>query len=124
METRNKILLIENDKRQGIDISAILFNAGFEITVAPHLYNAISAIDNARPDAIMIDIFFDVQTADFISNYIKLPVIILANQLEKEIYRLSDKIEVISIIGKPFNPDTLVTSTRIAFNKINKQKNT
>jgi AmiR/NasT family two-component response regulator len=123
METKNKILLVEKDKKAAFEICLILKNSGYEITdVVPFIYNVIGSIDKTVPDIIMLDIPLNEQIAEFISEYIKLPIIIITNQLEKEIYRFPDKIKILSIISVPFNSDTIRTAAAIAFNKINKSK--
>jgi AmiR/NasT family two-component response regulator len=123
METKNKILLVEKDKKSAFDICLILKNSGYEITdVVPFIHNVVGSIDRTVPDVIMLDVPLNEQIAEFISDYIKLPIIIITNLLEKEIYRFPDKIKVLSIISIPFNSDTIRTSTAMAFNKINKSK--
>lgn len=124
MEIKNKILLMEPNPNISKEIARSLKNSGFEITdIAPFLFDVVNAIDKTEPDVVMIDGTLDEQMAEFISDYIKLPIIIITNQLEKELYRFSDKVKLLSIIRIPFSSDSIRTATAIAFNKIKKNVN-
>jgi DNA-binding response OmpR family regulator len=120
MEKKNKILLVEQNPSISIEIARSLKNSGFEVTnIVPFIDNAIESIKNQKPDVIMIDAMITEQVADFISTYIKLPLIIISDQFEKEIYNFSGKITILSVIPKPYNINNIQFPVKIAFNKLN-----
>ena len=120
MEKKNKILLVEQNPSISIEIVRSLNNSGFEITnIVPFIENAVEAIKNQKPDVIMIDAMITKQVVDFISNNIKLPLIIISDQFEKEIYNFSEKITILSVIPKPYNINNIQFPVKIAFNKLN-----
>jgi len=119
MKRKNKILLVESDPKLSVEICRALKNSGYEITDAvPFIYNVIHSIVIQKPDILMIDIVITEQMADFISNCIKLPLILISDQYEKEIYTYSDKLRILTIIPKPFNVSEIKTPVAIAFNKL------
>jgi AmiR/NasT family two-component response regulator len=119
MELKNKILLIEPDPVLSLEISSILKQWGYEITGSvQYIFAAINSIDKEKPDVIMIDCIINEQTVDFISKYVKLPLIIISNQFEREILKYSNKIIVLSIVNKPLNIYSLKVPVSIAFSKL------
>ncbi len=119
MKQKNKILLIEPDPKLSFEISIALKNFGYELTdTVPYIFNAIRSIDTNKPDVIMIDGVITSQLADFISSYVKLPLIIISSQFEKEIYKYSDKLRILTIIQKPYNINEIKIPVAIAFNKL------
>jgi DNA-binding response OmpR family regulator len=120
MEKKNKILLVEPDPKLSFEISIALKNSGYELTdTVPYIFNAIQSIDTHKPDVIMIDDIITNQVVEFISAYVKLPVIIISSQFEKEIYKYSDKLRILTIIQKPYNINEIRVPVTIAFNKLN-----
>jgi hypothetical protein len=114
-----KILLIEADKKSSFELCLALENGGFEITgVAPYIYNAITSIDLHEPDALLIDTCITDQVIEFISTYIRIPVIIISDQYEKEIMKYSDRIRILHIIKKPYNINEIKTHASIAFSRL------
>jgi len=119
MEIRNKILLVEKDLNHAKNLRLALENAGYEITdVVPYIINAINTTDKQIPDVVVLDEYITDHIADFISNYIQLPMIIISTQYEKEIYRYSEKIRILSVIQKPYNIYDIKFPVDIAFNKL------
>jgi len=119
MDIKNKILLIETDSNLSFEISSFLKQTGYVITdVVPYIFAAIHSIEKEPPDIIIIDAIINEQLVDFVSKYIKLPLIIISNQYEREINKYSDKIQILSIINKPFNLYNLKVPISIAFSKL------
>jgi DNA-binding NtrC family response regulator len=119
MELKNKILLIEPDPGLSYELSLILKQWGYEITdTVQYIFGAINSIDKHKPDVIMIDTVINEQTVNFISNYVKLPLIIISNQYEREIYNYSERIKILSIINKPFHVYNIKAPVSIAFSKL------
>ena len=119
MKLKNKILLIEPDAALALELSAILQQWGYEITDnVPYIFGAINSIDKQTPDVIMIDNILNEQIVNFISDYIKIPLIIISNQFEREIYKFSDKIKILSIINRPFDVNNIKVPVSIAFSKL------
>jgi AmiR/NasT family two-component response regulator len=119
MKIKNKILLVENDLTRAKNLRLALENAGYEITaVVPYIINAINTEDKQIPDVVVLDAYITDHIADFISNYVKLPMIIISDQYEKEIYRYSEKIRILSVIQKPYNIYDIKIPVDIAFNKL------
>lgn len=124
MEQINKILLIEPDYKLSFEISTFLTKSGYEITDSvPYIFSAINSIDKEKPDVIMIDEIITEQKAEFISKYIKLPLIIITTQFERNVYLYSDKIRILSIINKPFDVYKIKIPVSIAFSKLVHLKN-
>lgn len=119
MELKNKILLIEPDPVLSLEISLILKQWGYEITDSvQYIFAAINSIDKEKPDIIMIDCTINEQIVDFISKYVKLPLIIISSQFERDISKYSNKIIVLSIVNKPLNIYGLKVPVSIAFSKL------
>lgn len=120
MEKKNKILLIELDPKLSFEISIALKNSGYELTdTIPYINNAVHSIATNKPDVILIDDVITDQLVNFISTYVKIPLIVISSQYEKMIYRYSDKLSILAVIQKPFNINEIKTFVTIAFNKIN-----
>jgi AmiR/NasT family two-component response regulator len=118
MRTKNKILLVENDMIRAKNLRLALENAGYEITdIVPYIINAINT-DKQTPDVVVLDAYITEHIADFISKYVKFPMIIISEQYEKEIYRYSEKIRILSVIQKPYNIYDIKIPVDIAFNKL------
>ena len=118
METKNKILLVEQDPNISFKICIALKNSGYEVTdVVPFVFNAIKSMEAIKPDVIMIDAIITAPLADFVSEYLNIPAIIITSQTEAEICKFSEKIKILSYVYKPFNFEMLKVSTAIAFNK-------
>ena len=119
MKTQNKILLVEKDLRLAMETRLTLEKAGYEITaVVPYIFNVINSIESQKPDIIALDAYLTDQVADFVAEYVKLPLIIISDQYEKEIYKYSDKIRILSVIRKPYNIYEIKIPVEMAFNKL------
>ena len=119
MELKNKILLIEQDSKLLLEICKTLNESGYEITdTLPSVFNAPKSIDLRKPDIIIIDAVITEPLVNFISKYINLPLIIISEQYEKQIYRYSGKIQILGIIKKPFFLYNIKIPIVIAFNKL------
>lgn len=87
-----KVLLVEDDAWLAELESETLKQDGFSVTVAPHGYDAIDAIDSVTPDVIILDVLLAGTTAFSLINELKsysdtadVPIILctnLADQLE------------------------------------------
>ena len=120
MKSLSKILLIEPDIIISREIISMLETEGYEITdVVPYLFKAVNSIDSNKPDLIIADVSVSEQLADFYSNYIKLPLIIISNQPIKDIMMYPSRLKILEIIKNPYDRIDVKLKTIEAFNKLN-----
>lgn len=108
MKNKPKILLIESDNEISRQICLHLEKVGFEISdTVPFFFNAIESIEQDKPDLVILDSNISEPIAHFISNNIKYPLMIISDQNEKEIFKYTEKITLISIINNPYKFDSI-----------------
>lgn len=119
MKTRS-VLIVEDDSWLGEQQSRVLQKAGFKVSVSPHAIAAMTAIDAAQPDAIVLDVLLTGSTAFTLLHELQsygdtngIPIIIctnLASELSLDnlapygVRRILDKTTMV--------PDDLVTAVR------------
>ena len=123
-----KILLVDDDIDTCSDIAKVLSAKGYEVTEAYSGAEALKKVLAVRPDAIILDIMMETDTAGFeVANQIRserptskykevknVPIIMLTaiNQVTNSRFSLDDKSNFLPAISgfltKPVNFDTLL----------------
>ncbi len=123
-----KILLVDDDIDTCSDIAKVLSAKGYEVTEAYSGAEALKKVLAVRPDAIILDIMMEKDTAGFeVANQIRserptskfkevknVPIIMLTaiNQVTNSRFSLDDKSNFLPAINgfltKPVNFDTLL----------------
>lgn len=85
----SRVLIVEDDDWLAAQHQRLLNKAGYETVVSPHALNAIVAIDDAKPDAIVLDILLTGNTGFALlhelqsySDTAQIPVVICSNVVE------------------------------------------
>jgi CheY-like chemotaxis protein len=60
---KQSVLIVEDDAWLAEQQLGILAKAGFDVTISPHPIAAIKAIDEIRPDVIVLDVLLTGSTA-------------------------------------------------------------
>lgn len=115
-----KVLLVEDDPWLAELEVKVLSDAGFEVKHSPHAPSAIVAIDEVRPDVVILDVLLTGATAFALLHELqsyddtgKLPIILCTNMAES--LRLEDmkSYGVRRIVDKSLmRPDDLVAAVR------------
>lgn len=92
------ILLVEDDAWLAETQSAVLEKAGYSVRVAPHAPAAIAMVDQALPDAIVLDVLLAGSTAFALLHELQsyadtgeIPIILCTNLAEQfELKQLKD----------------------------------
>ena len=63
MTNTPRVLLVEDDPWLAELEAGVLKDAGYDVTLSPHAPSAIIAIDEARPDVIILDVLLTGSTA-------------------------------------------------------------
>jgi len=114
------VLIIEDDQWLAQHIQKVLEKAGYTATISPHALDAMIAVDDIKPDCIMLDMLLPVTTGFTLLHELQsyadtaqVPIIVcssLTPDLKKEdlaqygVKRLLDKTTM--------NPDDIVAAVR------------
>jgi len=63
MKTSLSVLVVEDDRWLAEQYSRVLTKVGYEVKVTSHVLAAVQAIDDFRPDAIILDVLLTGSTA-------------------------------------------------------------
>ncbi len=115
-----KILIVEDDAWLAEQHARMLQKAGYDIVISPHARHAIDAIDDEKPDAIVLDMLLAGSTAFALMHELQsyvdtgmLPIVLCTN-LAADI-RLDDvkPYGVRRMLDKTtMHPDDVVTAVR------------
>lgn len=115
-----KVLLVEDDAWLAELEAAVLTDASYEVTVAPHGFAAIEQVDKSLPDVIILDVLLTGTTAFTLLHELQsysdtntIPVILCTNMADQfDVSRLKPY-GVRRLIDKTtMRPDDLVTAVR------------
>lgn len=87
--TKQTVLLVEDDEWTGEHEKKVLEAAGYNVTLTPHALSAIVAVDEVRPDVLVLDILLTGSTGFALMHELQsyddtgvLPIIICTNMAE------------------------------------------
>ncbi|WP_026734203.1 diguanylate cyclase domain-containing protein [Fischerella sp. PCC 9605] len=127
-----KILVVEDEKIQAVDIKNSLIKLGYTVTETTDYAEAVvKKIAEINPSLVLIDICLagevdGVQVVDIIQNTFKIPVLYLTDSLVYEKIQINNLLDPFSYILKPFTEKDLHIAVEIALykHKIQKQLQT
>lgn len=114
------ILIVEDDPWLAEQQTRVLEKAGFRAEVSPHAIAAIAAIDDVKPDAIILDVLLTGNTAFTLLHELQsyadtgvLPIILCTNMAADLSLRDVEPYGVRRILDKTtMHPDDVVTAVR------------
>lgn len=114
------VLVVEDDTWLGEQYVRILSDAGFEATLVPHAIAAIEAIDDIKPQAIILDVLLTGNTAFTLLHELQsytdtseLPIILCTNMAAELSLRDVEPYGVRRILDKvTMQPEDMVTALR------------
>ncbi len=126
MTTKNpaKILMVEDDMIVAADISIQLTKLGYEVTgINTNGEDALSAIENNRPDIILMDIILSgkmngIDTARIILEKFQVPVIFLTSNSDDATFQRAITAKPYAFISKPFQKSDLERTLQLALQRI------
>jgi DNA-binding response OmpR family regulator len=91
MKTLPEILLVDDDPDIRDSLTIILQSAGFAVRCAANGHEALTALQDRRPDAMILDVMMTTDTEGFDlafelreqPEYAKLPIVLLTSFLDK-----------------------------------------
>lgn len=120
---QEKILIVEDERIIALDLQRRLIRFGFfNPTITTNGLDALKAIDNDRPDIILMDImlssdFDGIETATIINEKYNIPLIFLTAYSDEKTVERAKKAEPYGYILKPFKEKELYTTIDIALYK-------
>lgn len=124
-----KVLIVEDKMLVASSIAATLEKHGLEVAgICRSGDQALSHVDNDRPDLILMDIELDgsldgIATAELISRHSRVPVIYLSDFTDDRTVERAKKTFPANYLSKPFNDAELVRAIDIAFTNHNARMN-
>ena len=123
-----RILIVEDEMIIAADISIQLSQLGYEVTgINTNAKDAISTIENNPPDIILMDITLKgqmngIQTAQYILEYFKIPVIFLTSNSDKATFQQAISAQPYAYITKPFQKKDLKRGIELTLKRIEKEE--
>lgn len=125
--TAKKILLVEDDDIYTIWIKIVLEEASFlNFSSVKTVEDALNECATAPPDLIISDIFLEgkltgIDLVKKLQGY-NIPVIIITNSKDKELYKKINSIQQVNYLVKPFQALSLISSIENIFYDIENNK--
>jgi CheY-like chemotaxis protein len=115
-----KVLLVEDDPWLAELEVKVLANAGYDVSFSPHAPSAIVAIDEIKPDVVILDVLLTGSTAFALLHELQsygdtgeLPIILCTNMAESLKLEDVQRYGVKRIVDKTtMHPDDLVAAVR------------
>jgi len=123
MESRSKILVVEDERIVAEDIRRSLKKLGYEVSaVVSTGREALRKIRELQPDLVLMDIVLrmemnGIQTAEKIHEHYDIPIIYLTAYADEETIDRAKKTEPYGYILKPFEDRELQTTIEMALYK-------
>jgi DNA-binding response OmpR family regulator len=112
---RNKILIVEHDRRIAMDLTLPLQNAGQEVIQATDAMSGVAAATQHQPDLILMDINLPGDSGLIVAQSIQsvvpklTPVIFLTAGKQPELRQKALAQGAAGFLEKPFDPEVLLT---------------
>jgi CheY-like chemotaxis protein len=115
-----KVLIVEDDVWLAEQHARVIEKAGYTTTVSPHAIAAIAAIDDFKPDAVILDVLLTGSTAFALlhelqsySDTAPIPVILCSNLVDSLVLEDVKEYGVKRLLDKTtMEPTDLVTALR------------
>ena len=129
MDTKNTILIVEDEMIIAANISMQLTNLGYEVIgIIPRGEEVLPYIKQQLPDIILMDINLKgdldgIDLAQLIHAQSKLPIIFLTANAEEASFNRAKGVNPYAFITKPFKKLDLQRAIELTVNRINLEKN-
>ncbi len=123
-ELKPQVLIVEDQKLFVRDITIVLESAGYEVCgYCADGQKALEKIKELSPDLILLDISImgeidGIELAEYISLFYSIPFIYLTGNSDPETLSRAAKTRHQGFITKPFRPEQLIATIRIALDKV------
>ena len=121
METKKRVLVVDDEPRIGNVLRIKLRLAGYDVITTTSGAEAIEIIRTQKPDLVLLDIIMpDVTGMDVLEkvrNFSQVPIVVFT--AKADIVKFALKNGATDSISKPFNPDQLVAKIESVLNKAN-----
>ena len=123
LNSRGRILVVEDQGVVATDIERCLEDGGFEVTgIATSMQEAIREVSAVRPDLILMDIRINgeadgVQTADYLRRHFGVPVVFLTAHDDRDTLDRAKRTGPMAFLLKPFKPAELTSTVEIALRR-------
>ena len=123
MDSKTKILIVEDEKLVGMDVRENLTDMGYFITgLVDTSEQAIESIKLIKPDIVIIDIIINgdkdgIETADIIKKEFGIPIIFTSANNDDYTLLKAKKVQPYSFLVKPINSRELFIAVEIAIYK-------
>jgi class 3 adenylate cyclase len=123
INSKPKILIVEDEHITAIDLRKTLQKIGYEVT--GHVNSgedAVSSVKAMQPDIVLMDIMLKgsvdgIEAAQIISGKLNIPVVYLTALSDSETLKKAKMTEPIGFVLKPFDEKSLYTTIEIALYK-------
>lgn len=121
MNSKGKILIVEDENIVAMDIRKMLLDSGYEITsIVNSGEEAISTVRQQKPDLILMDIVLKgkmtgIDAARIISQYFDIPIIYLTALSSDDSLLEAKSRESYGFLFKPFSANELNIAIEMAF---------
>jgi len=114
VETRKRVLVVDDEPSIGNILRIKLRLSGFDVTTTTSGAEAIELVRTQQPDIVLLDVLMPDVTGmdvlDRVRTFSQVPIIVFTGR--PEIAQFALKIGANDYIAKPFNPDLLVEKIR------------
>ena len=123
-DTSAKILMVEDDMIIAADISMQLAKLGYEVIgINTRGEDALSTIENNRPDIVLMDIVLSgkmngIETALIVLEKFQVPVIFLTSNADDATFQQAIKAKPYAFISKPFQKSDLERTLKLTLQRI------
>lgn len=121
MNSKAKILIVENENIVAMDIQKILLDSGYEVTsILSSGEEAIANVRQNKPDLILMDILLKgkmtgIDASRIISQYFDVPIIYLTALTNDDSLLQAKSRESYGFLFKPFSANELKIAIEMAF---------
>ena len=123
METRNRVLIVEDELVIASDLESILSKNNYVVTdICNSSKKAIASLMNDTPDIVLLDINLQgdlngIEIANLINEKYKIPFIYITAYSDPKTVEYTKFTEPYGFIIKPFDPEKLLSMIKISFYK-------
>jgi len=116
-EESYRILIVEDDRSQGLFAESILRNAGMEARVVSNAFEVLSAMDQFKPDMVLMDLYMpDCDGTELTAlirerdEYIHTPIVFLSGESDVDKHYAALDAGGDDFLSKPIRPKHLISA--------------
>jgi DNA-binding LytR/AlgR family response regulator len=130
MSHRIKILVVEDEAIIAMDLEMMLLDMGYHVVgCAQNHFQAISLLNEHRPDIVLLDIFLKssesgIETAAYINENQKIPFIFISSYSDSLTLGEAKKTNPAAYLVKPFKQEDIFAAIEVALANFSKKNET